>query len=193
MSKVVHPYAHRLVIIRDWKSRWFADKKYDLYRSLQTIKHGWRITTKQVVAGTTSEKFVAQIALVCDWIEKLYDGPVMSRVLQDAITEFREKHIVLQKLQDTDVPQFLIEIQKISFWKYCMETGLETLFRLVVCNRATGQKLLPSMYTRNAVVEPVDGEVGLAGRFDGLGSLLGAFDPRFDWSRLGLGFSCTEV
>lgn len=29
MSKVVHPYSHRLVILRDWKSRWFAtDKKY---------------------------------------------------------------------------------------------------------------------------------------------------------------------
>ena len=29
MSKVVHPYAHRLVILRDWKSRWFAaPKKY---------------------------------------------------------------------------------------------------------------------------------------------------------------------
>ena len=29
MSKVVHPYAHRLVILRDWKSRWFAtDKNY---------------------------------------------------------------------------------------------------------------------------------------------------------------------
>lgn len=29
MSKVVHPYAHRLVVLRDWKSRWFAtDKKY---------------------------------------------------------------------------------------------------------------------------------------------------------------------
>ena len=29
MSKVVHPYAHRLVILRDWKSRWIADpKKY---------------------------------------------------------------------------------------------------------------------------------------------------------------------
>ncbi len=24
MSKVVHPYAHRLVVLRDWKSRWFA-------------------------------------------------------------------------------------------------------------------------------------------------------------------------
>jgi len=24
MSKVVHPFAHRMVILRDWKSRWFA-------------------------------------------------------------------------------------------------------------------------------------------------------------------------
>lgn len=28
MSKVVHPYAHRLVILRDWKSRWFATDKH---------------------------------------------------------------------------------------------------------------------------------------------------------------------
>ncbi len=32
MSKIVHPYAHRLIILRDWKSRWFADpKKYLTY------------------------------------------------------------------------------------------------------------------------------------------------------------------
>ncbi|MDQ3244811.1 MAG: 30S ribosomal protein S3 [bacterium] len=32
MSKIVNPYAHRLVILRDWRSRWFADpKKYNLY------------------------------------------------------------------------------------------------------------------------------------------------------------------
>lgn len=27
MSKTVHPYSHRLVILRDWKSRWFATGK----------------------------------------------------------------------------------------------------------------------------------------------------------------------
>ena len=27
MSKIVHPYAHRLVTLRDWKSRWFATPK----------------------------------------------------------------------------------------------------------------------------------------------------------------------
>jgi len=32
MSKIVHPYAHRLVTLRDWKSRWFADaRKYSDY------------------------------------------------------------------------------------------------------------------------------------------------------------------
>ncbi len=32
MSKIVHPYAHRIAIIRGWKSRWFAgDKKYQEY------------------------------------------------------------------------------------------------------------------------------------------------------------------
>jgi len=32
MSKIVHPYAHRLIMLRDWKSRWFADpKKYLTY------------------------------------------------------------------------------------------------------------------------------------------------------------------
>ncbi|MEK7175299.1 MAG: 30S ribosomal protein S3 [Patescibacteria group bacterium] len=32
MTKIVHPYAYRLVVLRDWKSRWFADtKKYCEY------------------------------------------------------------------------------------------------------------------------------------------------------------------
>ena len=32
MSKIVHPYAYRLVVLRDWKSRWFASpKKYCEY------------------------------------------------------------------------------------------------------------------------------------------------------------------
>lgn len=32
MSKNVHPYAHRLVVLRDWKSRWFASQ--GKYKSL---------------------------------------------------------------------------------------------------------------------------------------------------------------
>ena len=32
MSKIVHPYAHRLIVLRDWKSHWFgAPKKFKDY------------------------------------------------------------------------------------------------------------------------------------------------------------------
>ena len=34
MTHTVHPYAHRLGIIRDWKSRWFANTKADFRRNL---------------------------------------------------------------------------------------------------------------------------------------------------------------
>ena len=35
MSHTVHPYSHRLGIIRDWKSRWFLSKaKTSNYRKL---------------------------------------------------------------------------------------------------------------------------------------------------------------
>lgn len=40
MSKIVHPYAHRLPLIRDWKSRWFkTGKEYrELLRGDQLIR-----------------------------------------------------------------------------------------------------------------------------------------------------------
>ncbi len=42
MSKVVHPYAHRLVILRDWKSRWFAaPKKYKEYLRGDVLVRGF--------------------------------------------------------------------------------------------------------------------------------------------------------
>ncbi len=38
MSHTVHPYSHRLGIIRDWKSRWFStDKKYRDYLKSDTL------------------------------------------------------------------------------------------------------------------------------------------------------------
>ncbi|MBP9711700.1 MAG: 30S ribosomal protein S3 [Candidatus Pacebacteria bacterium] len=42
MSKIVHPYAHRLVMLRDWKSRWFADpKKYLVYLKGDVLIREW--------------------------------------------------------------------------------------------------------------------------------------------------------
>ena len=42
MSHTVHPYAHRLGIIKDWKSRWFGDGiKYREYLKADTMVRGY--------------------------------------------------------------------------------------------------------------------------------------------------------
>lgn len=42
MSKIVHPYAHRLTILRDWRSRWFADpRKYITYLKGDVLLRGF--------------------------------------------------------------------------------------------------------------------------------------------------------
>jgi len=66
MSKVVHPYAHRLVTLRDWKSRWFADKKYkDLLKSDVVIREflakklrGFYVSRVEIERNVKSTKVV---------------------------------------------------------------------------------------------------------------------------------------
>jgi hypothetical protein len=171
------------------KKAWFADEKYSEYRNQQVIKPGWRIATKTVVHGTTRKRVVEQALTVCTFIETICTGMVIPEVLQNTITVFRDKSHHLQQLQDNNPKQFLVEIQETLFWKHCMESGLETLFRLVVCNQVNEEKLLPNVYTRNAVVEPVFASLDYSGYFASAGPGLFAYGARYSFDDLGLGFS----
>src|SRR3989344_5823557 len=50
MTHVVHPYAHRLGIIRDWKSRWFAKTPAD-YRTNVIVDASIRRFLKKRLRG----------------------------------------------------------------------------------------------------------------------------------------------
>jgi small subunit ribosomal protein S3 len=57
MSHTVHPYAHRLGILRDWKSRWFGvDKKYRQYLKADVL-------IRQFLEKKLLEFFVADIEI----------------------------------------------------------------------------------------------------------------------------------
>ena len=67
MSKIVHPYAHRLVILRDWKSRWFADpKKYVNYLKgdvlireyLEKKLRGMHVSTIEIERSQKTTRFI---------------------------------------------------------------------------------------------------------------------------------------
>jgi len=67
MSKIVHPYAHRLIILRDWKSRWFADpKKYVSYlkgdvlirQYLEKKLRGMYVSTIEIERSRKATRFI---------------------------------------------------------------------------------------------------------------------------------------
>src|SRR3989338_10733583 len=48
MTHTVHPYAHRLGIIRDWKSRWFAADKKNYRENIKVDETIRRFLTKRL-------------------------------------------------------------------------------------------------------------------------------------------------
>ena len=55
MTHVVHPYAHRLGIIRDWRSRWFAPTKKDLRTNIQIDEEIRRFLKKKLRSAFIAE------------------------------------------------------------------------------------------------------------------------------------------
>ncbi|MEK7113865.1 MAG: 30S ribosomal protein S3 [Patescibacteria group bacterium] len=67
MSKIVHPYAHRLIILRDWKFHWFADpKKYCDYLKgdvllteyLEKKLRGMYVSTIEIERNQKTTRFI---------------------------------------------------------------------------------------------------------------------------------------
>ncbi len=54
MTHIVHPYAHRLGIIRDWKSRWFAGDKKSYRENIKVDETIRRFLTKRLRGTYTS-------------------------------------------------------------------------------------------------------------------------------------------
>lgn len=58
MSHSVHPYSFRIVTLRDWRSRWFGDKKFAEYLKQDTLTREWLMKKLRnlMVAGIEIER-----------------------------------------------------------------------------------------------------------------------------------------
>jgi len=132
MSKIVHPYAHRLVILRDWKSRWFADpKKYIAYlkgdvlvrQYLEKKLRGMYVSSIEIERSQKATRFI---------IRTSRPGLIIGRNGEGA-TKLKED--ILKKMDKLSLPRpedFKLEIVEItnpeadaSIVAYMIAEGLE--------------------------------------------------------------------
>ena len=114
MSKIVHPYAHRLIILRDWKSRWFADhKKYCDYLKgdvlvreyLEKKLRGMYVSTIEIERSRKATRFI---------IKTSRPGLIIGRSGEGA-TKLKED--ILKKMEKLQLPRpedFKLEIVEVS-------------------------------------------------------------------------------
>ncbi len=114
MSKIVHPYAHRLVILRDWRSRWFADrKKYcDYLRGdvlirefLEKKLRGMYVSSIEIERSRKATRFI---------IKTSRPGLVIGRSGEGAAKLKEDILQKMDKLQLTRPEDFKLEIIEVS-------------------------------------------------------------------------------
>ncbi len=168
MSKIVHPYAHRLVILRDWKSRWFADhKKYVSYLKGDVLLREYleKKLRGMYVAGIEIERNQKTTRFI---IKTSRPGLVIGRNGEGA-TKLKEE--ILKKMANLNLPKpedFKLEIVEI--------TNPEADASIVAYMIAEGlEKRMPYRRVMKQILEKVSSAPGVQGaRFVLSGRLGGA-------------------
>lgn len=112
MSKIVHPYSHRLGIIRDWKSRWFAtDKNYRANLKADVLIR--QMLVKELrgmyAAAIEFERNAKQLRII---IKTSRPGIIIGRG-GDGSTKLRNKIVALMEKHKLQVPDLKLDIEEI--------------------------------------------------------------------------------
>lgn len=165
MSKVVHPYAHRLVTLRDWKSRWFADKKYkDLLKSDVVIREflvkklrGFYVSRIEIDRGVKATKVMVFTSR---------PGMIIGRG-GDGASKLKAELVAMMKRRDVIIPEdFKFDIVEV--------TNPDADAAIVGCMIAEGlEKRLPFRRVMKQTIEKVMTARGVKGARVYLGGRLG--------------------
>ncbi|HYF12746.1 MAG TPA: 30S ribosomal protein S3 [Candidatus Paceibacterota bacterium] len=166
MSKVVHPYSHRLGILRDWRHRWFAaDGKYQQYLRSDILLREYllKILRGMYIGGLEIERNEKTLRVV---IKTSRPGLIIGRSGEGS-KELRNKIISFLTKKGMTVPEVKLDIEEIrspesnaAIVAYMVAEGLEKRmpFRRVL--KQTIEKVMANRDVKGV-------RIGLAGMLGG--------------------------
>lgn len=132
MTHSVHPYAHRLGIIRDWKSRWFGkDNKYqEMLRGDIVIRtffkkrlRGMLVDVVEIERGEGTIRIIIKTARPGLMIGRSGEG--VAKLKQDILKELNRKKLTLPKELKLDIEEVKDPDTKASIVGQMVVEGLE--------------------------------------------------------------------
>ncbi len=131
MSKVVHPYAHRLGTLRDWRHRWFADDgKYQEYLKADILLREYlqKELRGMYIGGLEIERNQKTLRIV---IKTSRPGVIIGRSGEGSV-KLRNKIVAFLTKKQLAVPEIKLDIEEIrspessaAIVAYMVAEGLE--------------------------------------------------------------------
>lgn len=150
MTHTVHPYAHRLGIIRDWKSRWFATSKKSFRENVKTDETIRRFLEKRLrgtfVSNIEIERSANELRVA---ISTARPGLVIGRSGENATKLRKDLAAVIRKAAPSDKRVLKMDVVEVrqpetdaAVVAYMVAEGLEKRlpFRRVL--KATVEKVI---------------------------------------------------
>lgn len=114
MTHIVHPYAHRLGILRDWKSRWFAADQKQYREFIKTDTMVREFLNKRLrgnyVSSVEIERNANMLRLI---IKTSRPGIIIGRSGEGATKLKKDIERVVHKLKLSEKPEIKIDIEEI--------------------------------------------------------------------------------
>lgn len=168
MTHTVHPFAHRLGILRDWKSRWFA-KTPGQYRQNIKVDTMVRVYLKKRMRGlyVTSVEIERGRKTLRVLIKTSRPGLIIGRGGEGSVKLAKDIEKIVRKLGLKEVPQVKIDIEEVRSPEaqapvvaYMVAEGLEKRFPFRRILKQTVEKVMA-----NRDVQGV--RIGISGRLGG--------------------------
>ena len=167
MSKTVHPYAHRLIILRDWKSRWFqipGDFKTFLTGDvfirefLHKKLRGFYVSGVEIERRGKSMKLIIRTSRPGMLIGKSGEG--IEKIKKDVLTELKRKKVVPPAEFKLEVLEVQVPDADAHIVAYSVAEGLE--------KRLPYRRVLKQIIEKVMAVRGVMGvRIELSGRLGG--------------------------
>jgi len=154
---------------------------------------GWRLTSKDLIPGSTSKSYLEQTDVLVEHLEKqIFKGVEVPKQYKDAIAEFKRKRAEIEPLAksgtDSEWRQGSQMLADLAITKLVRELPVEAMYRLILNDQARKDKPLPSTYTWTASRES-GGHLVYVGDFVGAGAYVFWSNPDYRDGDLGVSFS----
>jgi len=168
MSKIVHPYAHRLGIIRDWKSRWFAGDVKSYRENIKVDETIRRYLTKKLrgtyTSGIEIERSANELRVI---LSTARPGLVIGRSGENAVKIRKELTAEVRRIAPTDRRVVKFDINEIrqpetdaAVVAYMIAEGLE--------KRMPFRRVLKQTIEKVIAAREVEGvRIAISGRLGG--------------------------